>query len=234
MSTTIYTLVVLYGSNFTKEVYMFKAVFLAIILATSTCFAGLDEILPGTCRVESSKGGIGSGFVYYVDNDAIWILTAGHVVDEADTYTVRFYHETYPSSQFPITIHKQLYEKGTINDMAVLKLAHKDYKDYAAPAILPLAKELGKPKVLYTFGSAGGAWPTGYKGYMVTTNSKIIPGGFDFYPAPQRGRSGSGLFIEGVGKEMFAVGLLITTLDVGSAVPVSHIQNTLKSWNLKY
>src|SRR5690606_20146679 len=180
------------------------------------------------CRIQSNTHIKGTGVIFKKDGKNIYVLTAGHVVEDEGTYYVQFFGQTYPSRPMAVEVLNKIYQENTIDDLAVLKLDLKNWDEkYLVPPTIEIKENPGI-KTVYTYGCPQGGWPTGYKGYLVDAPLNDI-GATYFYPTPHKGRSGSGLFFE-QNRRTYLQGTVILTN--GAAVPTWKIREKLKEWKI--
>lgn len=211
---------------------------LIILLFCGQIWAGLDDLIPSTCRIEmpvvNKQVIYGTGFVFKEDGSDYYIMTAGHVTksEQKDGLYIRFFHGIKDSPAMAALTIKQIYIPNTIEDLAVIKLSKTMLKDYPKPAIIKIADNSINKGNFYTYGcpTNGNYWPSGYRGYFI--NNTEIAGQLGLYPCPDHGQSGSPIEVSGQ-----IVGMLINTdkeNNIGGAAPLWKIQEILNRWQIQY
>lgn len=186
-----------------------------LILITAPLYAGLDSLISPTARLTNNEGPTGTAIVFKKEDGALYLLTAGHCVNGQLFAT--FYGELEPSPPIPLTVIGSVYEKGTNNDLALLKIDLTKWPRYTIPTPLTLLPNT-RMSVLYSYGCPDGGWPTGVKGRL--QNGK-------FWPTIKRGRSGSGVAFE-EGGTTYLTGIILRT--DGSFADYYTIQKWIKRW----
>ncbi len=216
-----------------------RTIFILALLFSSPLYAGLDELIPSTARVETVHETIGTAFTFHEDSKFYWLLTAGHVVyfnGKADEHTlVRFYGDLEPSDLISVdvvnSVHNDVEDKN-IDDLAVLRLDKKNWPhNYVAPNIISLSTINSKKIPIFSFGAANGGLLTGIKGNII---DDLGYGGISFLPVPAHGRSGSGIF-QNIDGRTKCIGVIIYTTNRGGvAISADKIKDKLKEWKIKY
>jgi hypothetical protein len=159
----------------------------------------LMDCIDATCRVTAGDGGRGTGVVYKIDNDVVYVITNAHV---ATTPTMKL--------EFWIDGHKQdvITGKTTVRDVArdvaVIEVQAAKFKGLL-PAVIPLASrdtvlEVGQE--VWSAGCPRGEWTKAWSGHVLRfegEKDRVV-----FLPPPFGGQSGSAIFNEG-GTEIVAL-----------------------------
>jgi len=204
---------------------------LALLLMTVLApVYGLDDpanetLSSGVVRIkalDNGKDSIGTGFVVRKDADAVWIVTAAHVVEGDDKPKVEFYQR-----------QNNLVEAALINGdwdnshgVALLKVERGFPEGVTA---LPLGDDLQKgDRDLVVIGHPLGVpkWDAILDASVSNTNGMYLT----LRANIDEGNSGGPVF-----KDKRVAGLVIKKVKtaVGEAVPVSIIQGFLRGWNVK-
>ncbi len=190
---------------------------LLIVLFTQRAVAGMDDCIQSTCRI-STEGSIGTGCVFEVSDQTVYILTNAHVVGSADRVRCEFWREGHPLPGLQGTV----IQGDTAIDAAVVSISRSAFSG-DAPRPIPLARpgtKLTPGQTVLSAGCARGGWPTAWVGHIVRSDNAEIR----FVPPPAGGRSGSAIFDKN-GTQI--VGLLFAREDIegeGIATPIDRIR----------
>lgn len=168
-------------------------VFLTIVAVVILCIYGayanasLSECIDATCRVSSG----GTGCVFEVTDEYVYVLTNAHVVRGESTIKCVFWQGGHQSSPIPGRVTRV----SEAADAAVIVLYAKHFSG-RVPKPIPIAPRdytLTVGQTIASAGCPGGAWTTGWRGHVLGHNGKDIL----FTPTPALGRSGSAIFDAG-------------------------------------
>jgi len=222
--------------------------FALLLLVPTICQATVREVMEASCLIYKlvekeveeeaiDKDGkkttvkktvlerrVGSGTLIYQDKERIYILTAGHCTDEHKRLHVIFFNKGIPSPAMEAELVVQKYVKGTVDDLAIISVEKKLFKDYP----IPKAMSLGAKEEKITFGrriiscgTPGGRWPTAFIGSLGPDYGNA----FLFMPKPIKGRSGSGIFDED-GEKILGI-IIAQRGEIGLAVSIKNIYRLL-------
>ena len=202
---------------------------LSLVLLFAFVNVGNAEILDAynsvcTIHVELEEGWSGgTGFVYEEDKDYYFVMTAGHVVDGCiqKFCLLNFFDsgkalESVKGEIFKVDFVRTetINDDIEIRDIAVLKVAKKDLKDFS-PKVIPLApadKNMAEDEKVFSLGCPDLRWPSAFLGRI----SRAISERYYFKPNVIGGRSGSPVYNEDC---TMVIGVVIwTTPDGGVAI----------------
>lgn len=155
-----------------------------------TAIGALADCIDATCRVTTMDGSCGTGCVCEVGPDAIFVLTAAHVVGNQSAAACEFWREGHTSVRLPGRVVARVDNNET--DAAVIAVG-KDSLGGWLPKAIPLAPPnyaIRPGDALVSVGCANGNWSTGWKGHALGCSGSELR----FVPAPANGRSGSAVF----------------------------------------
>ncbi len=165
--------------------------FLLIVLSASSARGDLADCIDATCRITGTDGGKGTGCVFEVKQGYVYVLTAAHVVENAQAVQCEFWQQGHLSGKLPsIAIRKR-----TDCDVAIVVLRTSVFGG-RLPKAMPIAsasRVMRPGETLTSVGCAKGAWSTGWKGHALGYRD----GDLLFTPTPADGRSGSAIFDAG-------------------------------------
>jgi hypothetical protein len=194
---------------------------LACLLFATTACADWPQVVSATARITTP--GTGTAVVYRVDDDSIWLLTAGHCTAHTDTVQVEFFRDGRPlplvRGQVVLAINE-----SRERDVGIVKVAAKDLGHYRPPAI-PLGDPERDPALgqqVVSCGCSDGAWPTLFLGHVDEIES---PRMFNVTPSVRPGRSGSGVF-DHTGERILG----ILTRESGGTVGLRQIKALAGRW----
>jgi len=198
-------------------------VFLATIGADSIARADLEGGLEATCRITAPDGGRGTGCVFAIEDDLVYLMTAAHVVERASEVTCEFWRAGHRS--IPLTA--RVFARAGNIDAAICVIEVRRFGGLLPRPIQPspVGFMLQQGDTLLSAGCARGAWATAWKGHLVARHG----GELWFQPPPAGGRSGSAV-LDASGK--YIVGILVGRLEegdqaVGIAVSTDEIRRGL-------
>jgi hypothetical protein len=164
--------------------------------------ATIEQCIDATCRITAGAGrerNSGTGCVFAIKRDHIFLLTAGHVVEGSDTVQCEFWRKGHKS----VPIAARVIARSPEADSAILAIPNSSLAGWL-PTAVPIAPKglvLRRGEAVTSVGCANGAWPTGWKGHVLEFSATEMY----FTPTPADGRSGSAVFdAEG----QYIVGLL--------------------------
>ena len=172
-----------------------RPIFYCLLCLLSFCplpaHAALDDCIDATCRITATRGAkmdCGSGCAFAVKRGHIFVLTAGHVVEQGQTVQCEFWRRGHQS----IPIAGRVIARSSEADAAIVAVPTASLAGWL-PGIVPIAPKglvLRPGEAVTSVGCAKGAWPTGWKGHVLDLQ------GIDlcFTPTPADGRSGSAVF----------------------------------------
>ena len=166
---------------------------LAFILSYNGCLGSEVDCHRATCLIDSGNR-LGTGVVFEVDNNNVWILTAGHIATGPTTTAIHctFWNDDNTSVAAVVTGKATKVQHTPQCDAAVVVVSRSQFGSYTPTAIPVVDRGLVIPKSthLFTVVCSRGNPPAinfvralGYKG------SKLA-----FTPAPVSGDSGGGIF----------------------------------------
>jgi hypothetical protein len=163
-------------------------VLVLMLWAAGTSQGAISDCIDATCRITAADGGRGSGCVFEITEGRIYVLTAGHVVERADTVQCEFWAAGHQSIPLP----GRVIMRCSAADAAVVALQAGQFAG-RLPKAVPLAGRdwIARPgETLTSVGCANGGWSTGWKGHVLGYQGDDL----HFLPTPANGRSGSALF----------------------------------------
>lgn len=177
---------------------------LLIFCATSACFAGKQEVRDATCKIYAGYGGdewyTGTGFVYHVDSEKVYVMTAGHVIDKQPKKILA----EFGGKKLVATRQWFISENTEHDDLGIIAI-DRDLFD-KVPKPLRLARPDYKPIIgtsVWTFGYGGGE--AGEFDSVIHTHG---PSFIQTMRVVEKGRSGSALYDEDADR---VIGVIIRT-----------------------
>jgi len=152
--------------------------------------AALSDCIDATCRITAADGSRGTGCVFEIGRDHVHVLTAAHVVGDAETVSCEFWQQGHRSRPLPARVLARVEDARC--DAAVVVLAASQFGG-RLPAAVPIAPPdyIVRPGAAVTsVGCARGSWSTGFKGHALGYRGADLC----FTPTPADGRSGSAIF----------------------------------------
>jgi len=189
-----------------------------------------QQALPydAVCRIQSGDS-LGSGFVYDISNGQVWVMTAKHVVANANAVACEFWrngHQSLPVKGSVTWRHPQ-------HDVAVIAINQTNFQGYLPNSfqLIPPSHRLAASQTIMSAGCANGSWATAWRGHIL----KIAADGeMEFTPPPANGRSGSPI-LDSSGQ--YVVGIVSArTVDnemVGLGVTLEQIRRSSKSLSVR-
>jgi len=159
-----------------------------LMLFAGAARAAIDDCIDATCRITAADGGRGTGCVFELSQDRVYVLTAAHVVGRSRQIECEFWRHGHRSSP----LAGQVTARDEAADAAIVMLSQAAFGG-VLPTAIPLAPRdhvlrPGQPVV--SVGCAGGSWATGFKGHVLGYRGADLV----FVPGPANGRSGSAVF----------------------------------------
>lgn len=170
--------------------------------------AAISDCIDATCRITTADGARGTGCVFEISRDQVYVLTAAHVVGGRQTARCEFWRQGHQSRP----LAAQVVARSSAADAAVLALPVREFGGLL-PAVIPLGPrdDVVRPgDTLTSVGCAHGSWSTGWKGHALGYRGSDL----HFLPVPADGRSGSAIF-DAAGEKI--VGLLRARTGDGSS-----------------
>lgn len=183
--------------------------FVFLILCSSPTYAGVLEAIQSVCKIKEIDGSdCGSGGAYLQDEDYIYVITAGHVVENIKTSVCLV--ECYPNGRpiqavAGIITHKD-YKSRKISevevdepfrDLAIIRIEKSQFKsdkDYPKCIKLATSHSLKLDDQILSIGCSGPEIPLKYPAMFNGYVSKLGNERFWFQPNVVAGRSGSPVF----------------------------------------
>ncbi len=164
------------------------AVLMLTMWAGRVCFGATADCHDATCRITTADGSRGTGCVFEVGEQHVYVLTAAHVVADRSTVECEFWREGHLST--PLV--GRVVARSEEADAAIV---HLDASSFGGlpPRAVPIAPrdEVLRPgDTVVSVGCAQGAWSTGFQGHVLRHGRSDIV----FVPPPANGRSGSAIF----------------------------------------
>jgi hypothetical protein len=222
--------------------------FVLLLLFPTICHATIKEVMEASCmifkliekeveeEITDEDGNkktvkktvierrVGSGTLIFQDKERIYILTAGHCTDGYKKLHVIFFNTGVPCAAMEAELLIQKYVKDTIDDIAIISVEKKLFKDYPIPKAMPLGtteEKITLGRKIISCGTPGGRWPTMFLGSIGPDYGTA----FLFLPQPVKGRSGSGIFDED-GTKILGV-VIAQRGEIGLAVSIKSIYRLL-------
>ena len=159
----------------------------------------LDQTIQAVCKISIPKRDMfgnlgysyGSGTVISSDDDKYYILTNGHVIKDAKSALVEFFHNGHKSASASANVQWVRYQSGTSIDAALLTV-NKNVFGEIHPEIIPLADKdikLSSGDYVYSSGCPEGRWGQAWEGRVIETLDNIT----HINHPPVSGQSGSAL-----------------------------------------
>lgn len=197
---------------------------LIIFLAASPTFASIKEAMQATVQLFTyyettvddvlvKKQSGGSGVIFKVDKENLYIFTASHVVSEKKNFEIKkddpkveftlkqvkvqFFVDGFSSPRIDAKLHWRSYEVNTYNDLAMISIKKADLRNYTLPKPIPIAdknRTLNFRETIISCGCPNLSWPTLWFGHVAARQESLYT--FKFNPPPIGGRSGSAIFNE--------------------------------------
>ena len=189
-------------------------VFLCLLVPAGAT-ANVDDHLDAVCRITAGNS-MGSGCVFYIGSDYVYVLTNNHVVTTQKVVGLDFWSTGYQSSR----LEGQVLVADPSIDSAVV-LVPTGVFGGRLPNAIPLGQPADAPvagATIVSAGCPGGAWPSAWKGHVLGyTGGDIL-----FVPPVMGGRSGSAI-LDAEGSKI--VGLLWGTNDEhGIAIGIEKLR----------
>jgi S1-C subfamily serine protease len=171
-----------------------------ILFPTIASADDIEKTMSSVAKIETTTG-VGTGVVIDENEDNFYVLTAAHVLGEAEDCEMYFYVNGEQSAEkFPGKVVWKDHQEtpatakfDKVKDLAYVKVAKIDLTGTPYPTVKKLAKRGSglKPKdKLFSVGCPNGNWPSGFMGHAIKTDSNVLW----FKPNIIPGRSGSPIF----------------------------------------
>jgi hypothetical protein len=188
------------------------------LLVPAGATANVDDHLDAVCRITAGNS-MGSGCVFYIGSDYVYVLTNNHVVTTQKVVGLDFWSTGYQSSR----LEGQVLVADPSIDAAVV-LVPTGVFGGRLPNAIPLGQPADAPvtgATIVSAGCPGGAWPSAWKGHVLGyTGGDVL-----FVPPVMGGRSGSAILDAGGTK---IVGLLWGTNDEhGIAIGIEKLRSKM-------
>ena len=190
---------------------------LVVLSVAGRCRASLSDCADAVCRIAAADGSCGSGCVFEIDGQWVYVLTAAHVVGENAAVQCEFWRNGHKSEG----LAGQVSRRNADVDAAVVAVPAASLGG-VLPSAIPLAPRgtaVQAGQTLVSIGCANGAWATAWKGHAVPGDADELR----FVPSPANGRSGSPI-LNAEGSQI--VGILVArTMDnaEGIGVPIAAV-----------
>jgi hypothetical protein len=150
--------------------------------------ADLAACIDATCRITAPDGGRGTGCVFALGPDRVYVLTCHHVVGNHAAVECEFWSRGHQSRPLP----GRVIARSAAADAAVVVLDAALFEGVVPPAVplAPPGRAVRPGETLASVGCAGGRWATGWKGHSLGSDADNLY----FLPPPADGRSGSAVF----------------------------------------
>jgi hypothetical protein len=162
-------------------------IFTAAAVVVPRCGRGAEVPFEATCRITEPGGGRGSGIVFEVSGQTVYVLTCAHVVGKSNSVRCDFWRAGHQSPGFAGTV----WSRDASADAAIVTVSLSSFGGNA-PAAIPLAERgtlLEPGDTIVSAGCPGGGWSTAFEGHVLGYDGRDLV----FRPAPADGRSGSAL-----------------------------------------
>ncbi len=191
-----------------------------VMLSASRCGASLPDCADAVCRISAADGSCGSGCVFEIDAQWVYVLTAAHVVGNETAVRCEFWRDGHKSE----CLAGQVCRRNAAVDAAVVAVPAASLGG-VLPAAIPLAPRgtvVQAGQTLVSIGCANGGWATGWKGHAVPADAEEL-----LSAAPANGRSGSPI-LNAEGAQIVGVLVARTADDAeGIGVPISQVYAAL-------
>ncbi len=183
---------------------------MSLCLLIGQSHASIRDVLNATCRIvvkhSDDTWHRGSGTIYKIDKESVYIITAGHLINHSALSSVNFYVDGEPYPRMIAVTYQCIYkadspkrffsflESGN-RDFAIIKMPKSQFSYFkkSIPKPIPLANDiltLADNGTIISAGCPNGDWPTAFIGHIESAKTN----GLYFQPKPHQGRSGSGIF----------------------------------------
>ena len=200
-----------------RDIVAATAAGLAVLSVAGRCGASPPDCADAVCRIAAADGSCGSGCVFEIDGQWVYVLTAAHVVGNDAAVQCEFWRDGHKSEG----LAGQVSRRNADVDAAVVAVPAASLGG-VLPSAIPLAPRgtaVQAGQTLVSIGCANGAWATGWKGHAVPGDADELR----FVPSPANGRSGSPI-LDAEGSHI--VGILVArTMDnaEGIGVPIAAV-----------
>ncbi len=170
----------------------------AVVASAAPAAAAISDCIDATCRITEPGGGRGTGCVFEIGQDRVYVLTAAHVVGKSQQVECDFWRAGHQSRP----LIGQVVSRDEQADAAIVALGRGAFGAMLPPAI-PVAHRgflLRPGDAILSVGCAGGSWSTGFRGHVLGYQGMDL----HFVPGPANGRSGSAIF-DAAGEQIVGV-----------------------------
>ena len=186
--------------------YIIRAVMKAAMAAATNNIADMEpgslmDCIDATCRVKTVTAGsmysVGTGVVFKIDNDTVYVLTNAHVAT-TDSMKLEFWKDGH---KLDAVVGKTTL-RDRQRDVAVISVPRSKFVDYL-PTVIPLAARgtvLEDGQTIMSAGCPKATWTRAWIGHVENTKNGRVA----FQPGPYGGQSGSALF-NATGSEIVAL-----------------------------
>jgi len=152
--------------------------------------------LSASCRLTTDRS-IGSGTVFNIDDEYVWILSAGHVVEGSTVVLAEFWRSGSPSFFMNAEVVWYMLHPSPCEDLSILRVLKSKFSELGQPLpyVMPLASPKFKIRVdtrVMSMGCEQGYSPTMIIGFVKRVDENI----FYMVPDTMYGRSGSAVLDE--------------------------------------
>lgn len=214
-------------------------------IATVTCLVTILELIPTqwadaqniedlkngvvkiTARTEGQQPKVGTGFVIDMQREAVYIVTAPHVLGDDPQPSVEFYH--HPNQKLPARVYKRDFDPRTGDPTGLAVLIVEGAIPYSV-RVLPLASDvdiepswhvtlIGHPRI------SGSEWIEADAIFQNQKGRYLV-----FKGNVNEGNSGGPVLLDGI-----VIGVVESTdaLQI-YAIPLSIIKESLKGWQIAW
>jgi Sulfatase-modifying factor enzyme 1/Trypsin-like peptidase domain len=198
---------------------------LAVLFPHALCAQDIGQVKKGvvkiTAQVEGQQPKVGTGFIVRVEKDAVYVVTAAHVIEGDPKPTVTF----FPLAQQPFAAQVIGIEGGDPHGLAALRVAGPIPEGVVALALDHAIKVAGGEAVTFI------GFPRALSPWTVSTGSLSGLKGptLAFQALVEEGHSGGPLLLNGQ-----VIGVVSDARErLGYAVPASILFVALTGWHIE-
>lgn len=225
--------------------YLFIFLALNFLFLINTCVGQtLIDQSNSITQIEHDNNYKCTAFCFKEDNEYYYLLSAGHCIeaikvefDEVPKLDLVLRHDVARVKYQDVVevVAWEFIPVPNIKDISILKVKKEDLGQYRPLTVSNLAdtNDVNQQDIVWTYGSPMGGYPTAFK--AVVLNRNFQSRGIMFYPAAQRGRSGSPLYNSDMSKVIGIISYtnakdIVTLKDATSsvAIPISEIRKFLE------
>lgn len=194
-----------------------------------------ERAMNSVCKLVTGPESGGTGFVFYEDEQNLWVFTAGHLVyrtTECDLYFYMTHEPTGPIRGRVVAVgynHAEETADPEVIDVALVRVSKQEFGDGPLPPtarLAPLGTQVKLQEPIFSVGCPNLTWPTAWFGRVAFLNERS----FWFEPNPLPGRSGSPIFNH---DGQYVVGLIVWNGPLqGRAISSEALYQFLYSRNL--